>query len=268
MVRNALNSIKNIRYDNWHLAFIDDGSVSPGRPIVEEILCDKLDHVSFHQTNATFEDKLKSYGVGHLIAKILGSAESDLVVSLDDDDAFHPDYFEKLNWYFKNNQDVLYCYSNVYFYNPLIESPEGEREIKGFINFYKKPINCAGKVDISQVAYRRKVFAEAKVTKNVTIDLDSHVFDAIFRSYGPAEFTGFVSQYKGIHGLQLTQYKERLAKNPDWLQKFGELQNFPGARWIKSENPYLSEVLCEHHKKLMEEDRYVSSQNRNLPSSG
>src|SRR5437588_1330755 len=57
MIKNALNSIKEQNYDNWELAFIDDGSEVPGEPIVKEILKDHLDKVKIIRTETTMAER-------------------------------------------------------------------------------------------------------------------------------------------------------------------------------------------------------------------
>src|SRR5258706_11440151 len=51
IVKNALNSIKEMNYDNWELVFLDDGSVTSGESIVKDILKDSLHKVRFFNTN-------------------------------------------------------------------------------------------------------------------------------------------------------------------------------------------------------------------------
>ena len=63
MVKNALKSIENSSYKNFTIAFIDDGSPNPGKPVVEEILSsENLKKVVFYNTNQSSEDKNKQGG--------------------------------------------------------------------------------------------------------------------------------------------------------------------------------------------------------------
>src|SRR4051812_40636900 len=61
LLKNALNSILKAdeHHSNWELAFADDNSKIPGRPIVEEILKEHLKKIRFFNTGMSLADKLK-----------------------------------------------------------------------------------------------------------------------------------------------------------------------------------------------------------------
>lgn len=214
LVRNALYSIllANKYYDNWVLGFNDDGSTVPGEPIVKEILSSHLDKVKFYRLNATQVEKIKSGGtMGESINRIIKETEADLGIMLCDDDALHPLYLRNLNIYFQARPKVLSCYSHVISYNPLIESfldairKNYAPDPTNPLNYYNKPLFCANKVDASQVAWR--------ITCNKNFNVwfpsplskchDRHFYQSLNKNCGKSKFSGFISQFKGLHTAQL-----------------------------------------------------------------
>lgn len=221
LVRNALNSIlrANERYQNWHLAFGDDGSKVHGRPIVEEILKDHLDQITFVRNEMTFEDKVKQGLIlGKMANDVMRESDADIAFILCDDDEITPWYLKRLAGFFSNHPRILYCYSKVFMYNPLVQKSEDvKKQAVGKFNKWDEPINPVGKVDASQVAWRLdccKVhgawFKES--TKQVpgkpwTKDTDKSFFENLYDKCGPCKPTGFVGQFKGVHDYQLLWHK-------------------------------------------------------------
>lgn len=215
MVRNALESINKIDYDNWELTFIDDGSKRPGRPIVEEILADHLDRITFVVGDST--EKKKSQGgsrLGFFMNSAIEGSDADIGIVLCDDDALMPAYLTGLNRWFLNNPKRMYCYSNVILYDPFSEKPDKDLFEKDEIlwegyklhryrnRFNKKgrPINPVGSLDASQVAWRlackkdRVIFTSPK-----TCSIDAKFYGELYRRYGQAIYSGLTGQYKGQH---------------------------------------------------------------------
>ena len=62
MVVNALKSIEkaNEFYENWELAFLDDGSVFSGENVVKNYLPQFLHKIKFYHSNSTPEEKIKN----------------------------------------------------------------------------------------------------------------------------------------------------------------------------------------------------------------
>jgi glycosyltransferase involved in cell wall biosynthesis len=105
LVKIALNSIKIHNYNNWEIAFIDDGSEEPGEPIVREILSEHLDKIKFYNTNDSIDIKMlrsKEHGsiFGKYAQQAVEESDADIVMMLCDDDALYPEYFNNLNKYF------------------------------------------------------------------------------------------------------------------------------------------------------------------------
>ena len=218
LVRNALNSVLKAtkNYDNWFLVVHDDGSDTPVGPIVQEILAPIIDKVGIIRSNMTTEDKINSGGMlGLTINQIIEAARKqfnpDIFFLLCDDDEIHPDYLNKLNQFFTQNPNVNSCYSNVICYDPLKETSEGcDQTGKPYFKFSAKlnqwnvPMNGMCKVDASQVAWRASCHDRgAWFPFPAAMDHDARFFNALYETSGPMEYTGFVSQYKGIHAKQL-----------------------------------------------------------------
>jgi len=229
LVRNALNSIikANVYHQNWKLVFGDDASPHPGEPIVKEILADHLDKVQFIRREATVEEKVKSgITLGSYGNEILKNTDAEIIVTLNDDDELEPKYLSNLNYFLTKHPEVLYCYSNIHLYNPLFQKSEEVDNITGHYNQYSGPINCSGKCDGSQVAWRISCnkdygvwFAENTLDDNNMPWLkntDSDFFEKLYDKCGPAYCSGFISQYKGIHDYQLVWYKKA---TPDVLRE-------------------------------------------------
>lgn len=221
LVKNALNSIikSNENYKNWHLVFGDDGSFIPGKPIVEDILKDHLDKVTFVHTNNTFDDKIKNgLLLGRYANEVINNSDADVALMLCDDDELHSTYLLNLNNFFVKNPKILYCYSKVHIYNPLMQKSGDVNSLVAKFNKWNKPINPVGKVDASQVAWRIDCCKKHNAwfgdsTKIVegkpwTSDTDRSLFKQLNEKCGLCYPTNFVGQYKGVHDYQLLWHKD------------------------------------------------------------
>jgi uncharacterized phage-like protein YoqJ len=231
MVRNALKSVlkANEHYKNWFLIAHDDGSENKLEPVVHEVMAGHLDNVGIVRSEKTSEQKVNEGGMlGHTLNEIIHVARAqikpDILLMLCDDDELHPLYLKKLDEYFTNNHDVMSCYSNVICYDPLHETsencfPERHAKFSSKLNQWNVSINGTDKVDASQVAWRsschdRGVRFPFPCVKNH----DSGLFSAMNHFCGPMHYTGFVSQYKGVHSKQLGKvgaYKAWFGKDID-----------------------------------------------------
>lgn len=204
MVRNALKSVlrANENHNDWELAFIDDSSSVPGRPICEEILGDHLSKIKFYNTNMTPEEKLKTGGmVGRSMNQAIKDSSADIVIMLCDDDAVCPDYFLNLSNFF-SNKNCLTCHSHVYQFNPAFEDIDHVFRPANGLN-HMGEILLAGNVDASQVAWRREIHKRNIWFKeNKTSYLDFSFYSDI-DTVGKTDFSGFYSQFKGIHPTAL-----------------------------------------------------------------
>jgi glycosyltransferase involved in cell wall biosynthesis len=216
MVKNALRSINKSTYTNFTIAFIDDGSTTPGKPIVEETLSpDLLSKVIFYNTNHSIADKIKQGGsiFGKLANEALQTTKCDIALMLCDDDALTPGYLEYLNEYFKLNSEVNHCYSKVLFYNPTKEDYTQSKETINFnhsgttynLNHYDTPINPYCKVDSSQVAWRVKCNLENNIwfPYPQTRNLDASLYKQLYEKCGECYPTFTFGQCKGAFEDQL-----------------------------------------------------------------
>jgi len=216
MVKNALRSINKSTYTNFTLAFIDDGSLNPGRPIVEETLSsDLLNKVIFYNTNHSITDKIEQGGsiFGKLANEALQTTKCDIALMLCDDDALTPGYLEYLNEYFKLNPKINHCYSKVLFYNPTKEDYTQSKETAPFIydmgvynlNNYTTPIDPYCKVDSSQVAWRIKCNLENNIwfPYPQTRNLDAFLYKQLYEKCGECYPTFIFGQCKGAFEDQL-----------------------------------------------------------------
>lgn len=213
MVKNALHSIQHSNYSNFEVAFIDDGSPSPGKKVVEEYLPKELvTKFTFYNTNQTTEEKISQGGsiFGSYANKAMSEISHDIVFMLCDDDALTPEYLTTLNSFFLENESVNHCYSNILFYNPSVEyytesKPTTDfRHIGSRYNLNKKelvPFHPCGNFDASQVAWRSK--CNIKFPYPRTRALDAEVYKQLGDNYGPSYPTGTYGQCKGCFEDQL-----------------------------------------------------------------
>jgi uncharacterized CHY-type Zn-finger protein len=242
LVRNALQSIlkANEHHSDWELVFGDDGSEIPGKPIVEEVLKDHLHKVQCIHTQMSLEDKL-NFGltVGKHANEAIRSSSAEIGIMLCDDDELHPMYLKNLSNFFIANPDTLYAYSKVHIYNPLLQKSEDISGLNCTYNQWRDPINPAGKVDASQVAWRLDCckkyeawFSETtKLTEHMPWikDTDRSFFENLYSKCGLCTPTGFVGQYKGIHDYQLLWHKKACA---DDLRSYNKMiQQLAGVKF-------------------------------------
>jgi glycosyltransferase involved in cell wall biosynthesis len=207
MVLNALQSIKELEYDNFEVAFIDDGSKAKGELVVREHCADIIDKFKFHYIDNTPEDKMKNGGSihGKYMNEAIQNSDADIVIVLCDDDALVPTYLTKLNKFF-NSSNAKWCYSHVRFFNPETESYKDSKSYTtetsfntANLNAYTNPIPPSCHVDGSQVAIRREAFEKYNIWYPFpqTKDCDRHIFEGFIKHLGLCPFSGCVGQYKG-----------------------------------------------------------------------
>jgi glycosyltransferase involved in cell wall biosynthesis len=205
-------------YDNWELAFIDDGSQQPGRPLVERILKDHIQKVRFFNSEMTPDMKHISGGsfIGLYMNQAIEQSDAQIAIMAGDDDQIYPDYLKNLNLFFKRSPSVLSCYSNVNVYDPLKEKAANANNLysndptwKGHA-WFGKPINCAFKVDGIQVAWRTKCnkVHGAWFRYPIYINHDAEFFEELNARCKKSVYTGFVAMYKGRHAGQLIKRVE------------------------------------------------------------
>lgn len=220
----------NEHHHDWHLAFGDDGSKIPGAPIVEEILKDHLNKVTLVQSGMCFDEKIDAGLIlGRLANEQMAKTDADIAFILCDDDELVPTYLKELSDFFTNNPEVLYCYSKIHLYNPLVQKSSDVSNVVGKYNQWNTPINPVNRVDASQVAWRLKCCHEhgawfAGSTKFVpgkpwTKDTDKSFFENLYDRCGPCYPSGIVAQFKGVHDYQLLWHKN---VGPQSLRRYDE----------------------------------------------
>jgi len=221
MVCNAVKSIRDLQYDSWELAFIDDGSDVDGQSIVEDILGEYLDRITFYHTHDTIEDKLRQGGSRHgeFMNMAIKNSKSDFVVILCDDDALTSWSFESLNTFFQTHPEVMYCYSHIIPFDPFSQRPGNHLPRPDhWFNRYTEPILPSCQVDSAQVAFRTRCAHVDGVRYRfpLTGALDADVFTQLADRYGLCTFTGAVTQYKGVFDDQMSNRpEERIFKPKD-----------------------------------------------------
>lgn len=220
LVQIALNSIKNHNYSNWEVAFIDDGSDIPGEPIAKKILSEYLTKIKFYNTDDSIKNKLnrnKENGsiFGKYAQKAIEESNADYVIMLCDDDALYPEYFNNLNKYFQTNITEKYVYSHIHTYDPVLTRIEDNPPFEYHHLNRTEPLNPHFKIDMSQVAWRRKDFLNAniKFPHPMTINLDSVLYDQMWNHFGDCKFSGFICEYKALYkGGYNDQLSHRMEK--------------------------------------------------------
>lgn len=233
LVRRALESLlaANEHHSDWVLGFGDDGSLVPGRPIVEDVLKDHLHKVTFVHSGLTLEDKLENgIQLGRLANEHLTKSDAEIALMLCDDDELHPGYLKSLSEFYTNNPSIRYAYSLIHLFNPLIQESRMVNNLQHKYNQWSGPINPVGKVDASQVSWRlacNKYFDAwfSETTKSVfgkawIKDTDKGFFENLYAKCGDCHPTGIVGQYKGIHDYQLLWHKDA---GPDQLRDYDEM---------------------------------------------
>lgn len=205
LVVNSLLSIKNSDYKNWKLAFIDDGSVILGEPIVKSIL-GQSDRIYFFNSNDTPHQKIAQGGSRHgqFINEAILSIQSDLILIACDDDSLHIDYLKNLNDWFQAHPTEKWCYSDVIPYDPLTEDPFNV-PIRPFWTNRTEDCHPSGRLDSSQVVYKTECFTKhgARYPSPQTKNLDEAIYKLLYPICGPCKFTGFYGQYKGVFEGQM-----------------------------------------------------------------
>jgi len=217
IVLNSLKSLLDISYPEFEVHFIDDGSVNRGEPIVREVCSSIIDKFKFDYIDNTIEQKKLQGGSihGQYLNKAIQESDADHVIILCDDDAIFPHFLTKLNVLLNKEENLNknYFYHNMVLYDSLKEdyiSGVNRMDFSYFTNVHKTPINCAGRVDSSQVTYSRKGFIDAGLSYPApqTSGLDMAIYNKMFSVWGACEYSGLVSQVKSNNSDNLV-WKDR-----------------------------------------------------------
>jgi glycosyltransferase involved in cell wall biosynthesis len=216
IVLNALQSIKELSYDNWQLDFIDDSGDDAFKETLMNFGLDnsKVNYIASYDSEET-KRSIGGSRHGHFMNESIKNSDSDIIVILCDDDAIVNRSFEYLNEYYQLNPEVNWAYSKVYFYDPTKESYlDGKTEDQltyrhhgstYTLNQYSDPLIPMGKIDGSQITFRSKVFKEGNLwyPSPQTRNLDASIFEQIIQKYGYCYPTFIYGQYKGAFADQL-----------------------------------------------------------------
>jgi glycosyltransferase involved in cell wall biosynthesis len=205
LVKYGLESLKEHNYDNWEVAFIDDGSEIPADNTIKEMFGEP-NKFTIYKTNDTAEIKMKRNGInGSMMGKYAHDAilksDADYVITLCDDDALYQGYFKNLVEFFRNNPDKNYVYSHIKPYDPTVEPPREPLALK------PHSLNKTGKIhpfyalDMSQVSFRRRAYVDDGISfpYPYTVNLDAEMFLVMQKHWGDVTFSGFIGQYKAIY---------------------------------------------------------------------
>jgi glycosyltransferase involved in cell wall biosynthesis len=202
---NALNSILNCNYDNFEVHVIDDGSINKAEPIAREVCASIIDKFKFTYINNSIEEKKRQGGSihGKYLTEAIRQSSSDHVIVLCDDDAIYPNFLKNLNNFLNlpDNINKNYFYHNIVLYDSLKENYiDGVRNnnLTHFTNKHTEPINCNCAVDGSQVTFDREKFVNDDIfyAYPQTKSLDADSFQKMFSKWGPAYYSGLISQVK------------------------------------------------------------------------
>ena len=220
LLTNALKSLIKADkfYQNWEAAFIDDSSMKPGKPVVQDMVPHLVDKFKFYNTETTIEEKIRTGGnLGKKINQVIEESDADVAIFLSDDDALEERCLMRISQFFQSSEELC-CYSQVHVWNPLLENIEEvnnphsylKRINSHFVLVDDSPLSSIVPsaeitLDGSQIAWRifqkRKWVAEDRV---VSLDID------LYKCFESIPYSGFVAQYKSVFqnnlGKQLDQH--------------------------------------------------------------
>ena len=221
LVRKMLTSLiaADKYHQDWELNILDDNSPHPVEPIVKKMMVGYLSKIRTMNSEMTFKDKInQGIMLGKYANKAIRESNADIGIFLSDDDELYPTYLKNLSLYFENNPQIKYCYSKIHVFNPLYQKSENVDCLNNKYNQWKEPINPAGKVDASQVAWRlsccKKLGVWFKESTKLIDDMpwvkdtDLSFFEQLYEKCGDAQPSKLIAQYKGIHEYQLLWHKK------------------------------------------------------------
>lgn len=225
MVLNALKSVKDLDYGNWHLTLIDDSGDDSFKDVFETYGFEQ-EKISYVPIMMDDEAKLSLGGsiFGKYVNQTIEQTDSDIIILLCDDDALCKDYLTNLNKFYNENEKEVWAYCHVKFFNPEVEGYEKATEIPwstkfGFpaLNYPTTRIYPACRVDSSQVSFRKSAFTLSNTWFPFpqTRDLDRSIFEKFTPIWGSCPFAGCFGQYKGWFENQLG-YRHKV-NNTDYI---------------------------------------------------
>lgn len=234
LVKNMLRSLKEAdrHHQNWHMVLGDDNSPDPhgAQAVVDKEMRGYESKITVINSNMTFEEKAEiGISLGKFANSVMKESDADIVLTIGDDDEFCPFYLKELSLFYEQNPDVLYAYSNIILYNPLIQKSKDVTNLWNKYNQWREPINPVNKVDATQVSWRLSCCKKHGAwfrdsTKSVedmpwAKDTDKSFFENLYEKCGPAHPTNLCAQYKGVHDHQLLWHKKADVQD---LRKYDE----------------------------------------------
>ena len=207
LVRFALNSVKQQKFKNWEIAFVDDGSDVSAREAISEILGDEAHKLTYYNTNHTKTEKNAHGGslFGLYWTLACQETKANIGIMLCDDDALVPGYLQKIDDFF-SVKNPNWCYSHFLGYDPYQQKDFDEIIITERARPLTSDCNPDSILDASQVAFSLKAFQnnDVEFAFPCTANLDSDLYRKLFPLYGPCIFMGCEGQYKGLAKNNLT----------------------------------------------------------------
>ena len=214
LVKNALNSIKELDYENWELAFIDDASQTPGEPIARSILSEReLAKTTFYRCEDSVGQKMAQGGSRHgqYMNEAIINSDAEYFVIICDDDAIRPTYFKELDAVLAQKA-YPYMYSKVMFFNPTRQSYKDatEQATESFagstysIN-HEHPLRPICMIDGSQLVCNVQCFKDKQVAFPFprTRMLDAAIYQQLYDLYGDCYPTKLFGLYKAAFAEQM-----------------------------------------------------------------
>jgi glycosyltransferase involved in cell wall biosynthesis len=216
MVLNALQSIKELEYNNYDLIFIDDSGDDMFKSTFYEYMPHNILTKSIYY--AIMQDemtKLKQHGSvhGHIMNEYIKQSDAEIAIVLCDDDALVPDYLTNLSKFYTDNPTINYAYSYVYYFDPSNQNYKEGSKFPRYshhgstytLNMHTTPIDPFCNLDSTQVSWRTKCNKEDNIwyPSPQTRGLDAALFTQLRNKYGLCYPTGLYGQYKGAFGDQL-----------------------------------------------------------------
>lgn len=207
MVMNAINSLQwqGVHPQQIDLVFVDDSGPDIPLPlrITEKLECNWI----VHKIGDTPEQKTAQGGsrFGSFWNEEMFKSSADVALMLCDDDALFPNYLQNLERWFTENPTADYCHSHVAPFDPFTQTPPNIVPMPYWLN-HNTPIAPSCVVDASQVAWK----IESAKRHNIrfpdvqTRNLDAALYGQMHAAWGNCLPTGFIGQYKGVFGNQLS----------------------------------------------------------------
>ncbi len=227
----ALESVRNQKHKNWHIAFIDDGSVESGEKIIREFFTpEEIEKVTFYNTNDTPEikkqraekhkhltgsdDKNSGMWLNPYFNKAVRENKHDIALFLCDDDVLQEFYLDNLNNFYNNNISIQYSYCVLILFDERYHNWIDRTDLNNRF-LYLEPMNPFFHLDTAQVSWRSSSYTEDNVWFDETYHLffDAYWYKRLYEKYGACVCNNIVGQYKNFD-------KEAFHKDPEMIEYY------------------------------------------------